>query len=189
MAIKEDILGGLKLAISKGDSLKQAMQSFYNAGYKKEDIENAARTMQMEEHARQKRIISQRQNSSMQLPEKKSFFSKINLFKKKDIKTSQKKYPEQKNKQTLPSQKIIIPQNKQASTIKPIQPLKQKEEQKPIKPIQKVSGYGHISIKPKKDIIAIILIITLLILSGVLTGIYFFKEELAQFFGKLFSNV
>ncbi|MBU4069684.1 MAG: hypothetical protein KJ646_01770 [Nanoarchaeota archaeon] len=48
--IKEEILGGLKLALSKGESLKQAMMSFYNAGYKKQDIEDAARTLHMQEH-------------------------------------------------------------------------------------------------------------------------------------------
>ena len=42
----EEILEGLKLATARGESLQQAMQSFYNAGYKKEDIENAARVLQ-----------------------------------------------------------------------------------------------------------------------------------------------
>jgi len=41
----EDISEGLKLAVSKGETLQQAMQSFYNAGYKKEDIESAARLL------------------------------------------------------------------------------------------------------------------------------------------------
>jgi len=48
--VKEEILGGLKLALSKGESLKQAMMSFYYAGYKKQDIEAAARTLHMQEH-------------------------------------------------------------------------------------------------------------------------------------------
>lgn len=41
----ENIKEGLKLAISKGESLEKAMQSFYNAGYKKEEIEEAARSL------------------------------------------------------------------------------------------------------------------------------------------------
>ena len=41
----EDISEGLKLAVSKGETLQQAMQSFYNAGYKKENIESAARLL------------------------------------------------------------------------------------------------------------------------------------------------
>lgn len=41
----ENISEGLKMAVSKGESLQQAMQSFYNAGYKKENIESAARLL------------------------------------------------------------------------------------------------------------------------------------------------
>jgi len=44
--IREDILEGLKFALSKKESLKQAMASFYNAGYKKQDIEDSARALQ-----------------------------------------------------------------------------------------------------------------------------------------------
>jgi len=43
--VREDILGGLRLALSKGQSLPNAMQSFYNAGYQKEEIEEAARAL------------------------------------------------------------------------------------------------------------------------------------------------
>lgn len=44
---KEEIVEGLRLAVSKGESLRSAMMSFYNAGYSKQDIEDAARAMQM----------------------------------------------------------------------------------------------------------------------------------------------
>ena len=42
---KEEIIEGLRTAVSKGESLEKAMTSFYNAGYKKEDIEAAAAAM------------------------------------------------------------------------------------------------------------------------------------------------
>lgn len=44
--VNADILGGLRSALAKGKSLKQTMVSFYNAGYKKEEIEEAARALQ-----------------------------------------------------------------------------------------------------------------------------------------------
>ncbi|MFA4953145.1 MAG: hypothetical protein WC584_02905 [Candidatus Pacearchaeota archaeon] len=47
--VREDIAAGLKNAISKGESLRQAMMSFYKAGYIKEDIEDAARFIQNEQ--------------------------------------------------------------------------------------------------------------------------------------------
>ena len=43
------ILSGLKLAVSRGETLQQAMQSFYNAGYKKEEIQEAARELLIEQ--------------------------------------------------------------------------------------------------------------------------------------------
>ena len=46
--VREDILAGLKQAVSRGESLRQAMMSFYKAGYRKEEIEEAARFLQNE---------------------------------------------------------------------------------------------------------------------------------------------
>ncbi len=44
--MNEEILEGLKSSVARGESLYQAMMSFYNAGYPKEEIESAARMMQ-----------------------------------------------------------------------------------------------------------------------------------------------
>ncbi|MDP3987511.1 MAG: hypothetical protein Q8P81_04780 [Nanoarchaeota archaeon] len=43
---KEDIIEGLRSALSKGETLDSAMMSFFNAGYPREEIEEAARFMQ-----------------------------------------------------------------------------------------------------------------------------------------------
>ena len=40
----QEILGGLKSAIARGESLKDAMMTFYQAGYDKSEIEEAARS-------------------------------------------------------------------------------------------------------------------------------------------------
>ncbi len=45
--VKEEIVEGLRLAVSKGEPLEKAMASFYNAGYTKEDIEEAANFLQV----------------------------------------------------------------------------------------------------------------------------------------------
>ena len=47
--VREDILAGLRSAVAKNESLKQAMISFYNAGYKREDIQEAGRVLQEEQ--------------------------------------------------------------------------------------------------------------------------------------------
>lgn len=44
--VKEEIVEGLKYAVAKGESLPKAMMSFYNAGYLKKDVEEAARALQ-----------------------------------------------------------------------------------------------------------------------------------------------
>ena len=41
--VNETILGGLRVAVSHKSSLKDAMQSFYNSGYNKEEVEEAAK--------------------------------------------------------------------------------------------------------------------------------------------------
>lgn len=48
---KKEILEGLKLALNRGESLKDAMMSFYNSGYPKKDIEDAARALYREKEA------------------------------------------------------------------------------------------------------------------------------------------
>jgi len=52
MSVK-DILGGLKLSLERGISLKDAMMSFYNSGYKKEDVEEAAKVLLQSRQERQ----------------------------------------------------------------------------------------------------------------------------------------
>jgi hypothetical protein len=46
--VNEEIIGGLVSALSRGEPLQKAMMTFYNAGYKKEDIEEAAKTVYMQ---------------------------------------------------------------------------------------------------------------------------------------------
>jgi len=43
---REDIIEGLRYALANGEPLDKAMMSFFNAGYSKEEIEEAARFMQ-----------------------------------------------------------------------------------------------------------------------------------------------
>src|SRR4030042_3210410 len=43
---KEEIVGGLKAALARNEPLQKAMMSFYNAGYSKEDIEDAVQELQ-----------------------------------------------------------------------------------------------------------------------------------------------
>lgn len=55
--MNEEIAEGIKFAMSKGESLQQAMQSFYNAGYKKEEVEEAAKNLQGQLHVESEKGI------------------------------------------------------------------------------------------------------------------------------------
>jgi hypothetical protein len=43
--VNPDLVGGLKSALERGESLKQGMMSLFNSGYKREEIEDAARNL------------------------------------------------------------------------------------------------------------------------------------------------
>lgn len=43
--VNEEIFGGLKSALERGESLKRAMMTLYNSGYKKEEIEECAKIL------------------------------------------------------------------------------------------------------------------------------------------------
>ena len=74
MPVREDIFGGLKLAVEKGETLEQAMISFFNAGYKREDIEETARVYQSGYYPQPVQPVQQApqiQQSAQQKPVKK----------------------------------------------------------------------------------------------------------------------
>lgn len=74
--VREDILGGLKLALTKGQSLESAMQSFYNAGYKKEEIEEAARAIYYTISSQPSQLV---QTKQQQVQEKKQSKDEVNI--------------------------------------------------------------------------------------------------------------
>ena len=45
MAENSEIIAGLKNAVERGSTLEQAKQSFLNAGYSEQDVEDSARSL------------------------------------------------------------------------------------------------------------------------------------------------
>ncbi len=67
--VKEEILEGLKYAVARGETLPKAMMSFYNAGYSKQDIEEAARALQASQLPQtQQPLQQQAQPGQLQAP-------------------------------------------------------------------------------------------------------------------------
>jgi len=163
--VSEEILEGLKVALSKGESLRDAMMSFYNAGYKKEEIEDAARALQMQQ-------FQQVQPTSTQPPIKQ-------------VQPVQQAKPERRIQKPVAKPKY-------PKTIQKVSGYGEKPKRqvkKPIiesKPLQKVSSYEQKPSKPKGKFIIIFLIFFLVLLLGVLAGVFFFREELVEFFNRFF---
>ena len=179
--VMEDILEGLKLAMARGDSLQKAMMSFYNAGYKKEDIEEAARALQMRQTNQFNHTAQHTQHSAKQ--QKKSLLSGLN-----PLKRAVNGMPLDRNPPLKQAGGIKKPLS-QINTLKPrgVQPANNSKSFKPLKhviPPQNVSSYGENTIKPQRDIIAIALALILLTLLGVLVGVFFYKEEIMGFVNK-----
>ncbi|MFB6246086.1 MAG: hypothetical protein ABEI74_00635 [Candidatus Pacearchaeota archaeon] len=88
--VNEEILGGLKSAIERDEKLTDAMNSFLNAGYKKPEIEEAARILKQEQGEQPQNAP---ENPEQQGPEntKKKTARKKSPTKKTSKKTSKKK--------------------------------------------------------------------------------------------------
>ena len=127
--VNMDILEGLKFAISRGETLQQAMQSFYNAGYDRKDIEESAKALQSQIHQEQ-----------IQKP------------------------------------KLVKSENniKKPAKLSGLQPPKT---------TQKISNYEQEK-NPRKKMILIVTSL-LIVLIVILAGIFFFRENLLEFFSKI----
>lgn len=196
--VREDILGGLRSALARGQSIKQAMMSFYNSGYKKEEIEEAARVLYVE----QTKMVSQQKSMLEKKEVKPSFFKRLfgkkkipeekNLEKKKEtlekekseIKGTEKEIP--KKEKILEKSTIKKPVEIQRPYIGPKKVISSKQDlrEKPLAP-QRVSNYEQKTPKPKGKFVIILLVFILLILFGGLASVFLFKEELLRFLNSL----
>lgn len=161
LEVYSEIVGGLKSAIDRGSDLKEAMMSFYRAGYNKMEIEKAAQiyldTLSQGDFERN--------------------LAKGKLVKKEEIEES------------LPQVKEIKKENYEKPLEK--EKIIPKQENIPInekKVIQNVSSYGS---NPKESsqgkALTIVLVIILIVLLGLLTSVILFKSALVEFFNSLFG--
>ena len=182
--VNDEIFYGIKRALENKETLGSAMESFYNSGYKKEEIEEAARAIQIEQ-------FEQKMNSP--LDKKPQQIIKIKDSGKKKF------FPFSKEKKPLELKKTIIPSIKTSSfeqkvnTPTQIAPLKLNKVPSAPKIIplnsekktkQKISEYEKPKKekKPKKDLLIFFLVFILIVLLGVLAAVFLFREDLLAFF-------
>ena len=161
---KEDIIRGLEGAMSKGESLQKAMYSFYNAGYKKEDVEEAARVMGIH--------LSQQESLVPTIPI--SFTVK----------------PAQPQNIIAQPIEILKPAMEKIIPKPTLQQIKETLAEKPAseKPriVQDVSKYEQKQRISARTILIAILSVIFLILLISLMGIFIFKDAILSFFNGIF---
>lgn len=158
--MRGDIIGGLKLALSKGQNLQDAMQSFYNAGYHREEIIEAAKTLKTQGFVPQ--VVKE-----PALPE-----------------TALKIKEKQTSSIPPPTQTVSVKQVEQAK-LPPVTPAPVIQQQPQIQqPRQIISAYAQEE-KKGVDVFTVLLVIILVLLVGVLVGVFFFKQEIIEFLNKI----
>lgn len=177
--VNEQILNGLKFALAKGQTLKQAMMSFYNAGYSKQEIEEAARYLYAEQQKWQAQ--QQAQQPQAQRPIQQPLQpAKPAIEMQKPLQQIAQQYKPQEAKQIqqTSSQPQAIQTKPEAIASKP----------EAIQPQQVVSGYAQKPnpVKRKVTFTFVLLIIFLIILIGALAAIFIYRQELMDFFNSLF---
>lgn len=184
--VREDIIGGLKSALTRGFSLKDAMISFYNAGYTKEDIEEAARKLQyqIEENKELKELIMQTNNKALSpggvsLPAEKrhaihapkAFAKNLGLMSSRSSASISNKAPSK----TAENEEMPVAGFKMLR--------RAGAEEKP-KNKNHASGYkAGTGIR----VITIVLVVLLVLLLGIMGAIFIFKNQIIQFFNGLLS--
>ncbi|HTZ41896.1 MAG TPA: hypothetical protein VMC07_01665 [Candidatus Omnitrophota bacterium] len=180
MTVNKDIVAGIKSALSRGYSIDEAMLSFLNAGYKREEVEEAA-------HSLQGLVLSQ---ASPEL--------KPEIIWPGEKETPSPK-PDLSPKKTVPEAKPQAPVVKSTvaeaplPNVKPISRPEVKERIVPIAvPVQtsasinRVSAYNSYSKRIKT--ITTILVALLILLLGILGLMYAFRSQIISFFNSLFSG-
>jgi hypothetical protein len=156
--VNEEIMGGLKSALERGESLKKAMMTFFNAGYKKEEIEEAAKLI-----------------NSIPLTSPSLTPSSVNpavpASPVPNAPINSQPTPSSPLSSSRPTQQIVS--NYGEKKVVP-------EPKSAPKKTQNVSDYGNE--KSKDKTIVIILIAVLIFLFGLLASIFLFKNEIINFF-------
>jgi len=163
--VREDILGALKTAIDNGNTLGQAMQSLYNAGYPKNEIDLGAKEY------RKNKVQDKLPNKPGPAKDPMSQLRNIIQKKSKPNKSIAKNISKALNAKPNGNKKV------------PRAPTPKKQD-------AIVSSYSNDSKKPKnldpKNMTFMILLASsLILLLGGLIGLLIFKNEVVSFISRI----
>jgi len=178
--VREDILGGLRIALQRGDSLKDAIMPFFNAGYKIDEVEDAVKALEEEK-------------KSQGQPAEPALFVPQEVASRTEELETNEPIPEEKAIKIAPVpkkpapvviQKVSAYGEKHLKFLPKLKKQIQQPVQQPVQQqvvVQKVSGYGEAP-KPGGKAVIYILIAMLIILIGLLATVFFFKNEIIGLF-------
>ncbi len=197
---KEDIAEGLRVAIDRGESLEQAMTSFYNSGYEKAEIEEAAKIIQtksslFEEKPKQNfKKLNQKENKTREDSnfQQKYEDSDKGVQEKDDKNNSEQEASKKETQSSSSSDKKSLPQlpekknkeNKNKKTEKESYKLHSLKSLKSNK--SKISEYGNSKPSNLQKNLIILIVVLVLLLIGITTAIFMFKSEISSFLNSLF---
>jgi hypothetical protein len=201
--VNEEIVGGIKNALERGDSLRDAMMSFFNAGYDRKEIEEAAATLLHYP-------TTVKTETKTPAPEIKKVEPNIEPIPTPKVIQKVSSYGEEKPKEIIPPKKkgfLFFKSNpkEQKEMPKPIPKVIVHEEPKfvpkelpkimidampqttpkKIEKLQKVSSSSPMTSQEK--VIIAILVGLLIFLVGLLITIFLFRQQLIDFISSMVS--
>ncbi len=167
--VRQDIVGGLRVALSKGQPLEKVIQTFYNAGYEKTEVDEAVRSINPQEMQQ----LSQ-------------------VWQAKQQRKTQSQSNQQKNQQQTQQKQIqqVIPQGQTQQIVSqypqqamPIQSQPQMAFQGQMANVsQSVSNYETPKSVKKNMVLIFVMIGILIALVGLLVTVFIFKDSIISFF-------
>lgn len=174
--VNEELVGGLKNALERGASLKRAMMTFFNAGYDKTEIEEAAAILL--NYPVQKKEI--KLSEPLELKEEiqfkestKNISKRIGSIPEPPVIQKVSNYEEEFN---LPRKKM----KKEKLVKEKKQKLVNEQKEEPIHSIRRKMS------KSEKTVV-IILVTLLVLLVGILVSIFLFRQQLIDLIGTLMA--
>ena len=172
--VRQDILEGLRRATLTGSTLQQAMMSFFNAGYTKEDIEEAART-----------LVSQQVNPQYSIPARPQPVAPQTTNYSQTQTPLNKPAPVQ-SPPVAPQPVYSQPAVQQQTYSKPIQQTYSTPA--PVQQTRQIISNYEPNQEKKNTWIVIVLLIVLVLLIGALVATFLFKDQITTFFTNLFNK-
>jgi len=191
--VKEELVEGILEALSRGESMQTAMTSFYNAGYTKEDIEQAAVIASNVNFAQQAQQYQQPlPTQPIQTTQPTQQTQQPNPVQQPQPQPQTQQYqpqPQTQIQQYQPQQQAQEEQQRLIQKYQQYQIQQQAQEQYRPLPRQQAAAKPRVSTYGKSrnsgSALTIFLFFLLFVLIGVLVAVFIFRSEISNFFNGL----